>query len=444
MNNVSPKKHTKIMYFFTIFLSTINFVIILFQPHTSNNLTLISILLLISSILIVVRTRNSKSLFFLFSILAYINISIAVLDGFLGGDLSGNYQLTLRLSQYNDIYMKSLLINITIISLLITPKIIRSAQSENMRIDISRKDNIIILLGGSFLLILFIVFGYESSSGATFRGTARTIYEYAILLFIIIYYYGKNHKYFDYLLMLFAIIYILQGLYYGDRSSALVMMFLLLMFFSKTFNLKKMFIYMLSGVLFANMVAIYRNLSNFSISTIFSGSFNSGFYSLFSDTASASYYTGVAITASRELVDKTPYYYFFRFLNGLFFGSSSAFSYDSNITTVASNFYNFGGGGIYPSYFYFFGGFVGVIIGSLLLGMVIRRVYSINKPIYSLLQYYMTVMAFRWYLYTPFTFFRTTLLIFFVVYAVTYIFDLTMNKTSKNFVYRERIKDGLI
>jgi len=385
---------------------------------------MIPLLLIITSFLLAARVKDSKTLFFLMCILAYINTSVAILDGFLGGELFRDYQLALRMSKYNAEYMKSILLNITIISMFITPKMLEKASNINLsRESIERKSNIVITIGGLLVITLFIVFGYEKGNYATFRASARTIYEYAILLFVFIWYYSKNFKLANILLSLLAILYILQGLYYGDRSSALVMIVLLFMFVLEKINIKKMLVFLIGGISFANMVAVYRNLSEFDIATIFNKSINNGLMTIFSDTASSSYYTGVVILASRELVPENIGYYLFKFIFALFVGSSSSLSEGSNITTVASNYYHVGGGGLYPSYFYFFGGYLGVIIGATILSLIIRTVYTNDKPMIILLQYYLTVMTFRWYLYTPFTLFRTSLLMFLIMIILTKIID---------------------
>lgn len=423
----------KDLYLINCFIAVINFSVILINQNTSNKQLIIPLLIIVTSTYLAIRVKESKTLFFLISVITYINISIAVLDGFLGGELFSSYQMQLRTSVYNLTYMKSILLNITIVSLALTPAMLkRSAMATVSADDISRKSNIIIVIGGIILITLFIVFGYERGEYETFRASARTIYEYAILLFVIVWYYSGRKKISNMILTGLAVYYIVQGLYYGDRSSALVMIVLLGMVLIKKIRIKKMLLYGVVGILFANAIAVYRNLTNFDLVHILSESINKGILSLFSDTASASYYTGVAIVATKDLVVNSKWDYVIKFLGSIFVGSSYPGLREANVTLVAFDYFHVGGGGLYSSYFYFWGGYFGVIIGAILLSFIIRKVFTSEKTMYVLLQYYMTVMAFRWYLYTPFTLFRTTILMFFLLYFATKFIHKITSKSDKN------------
>lgn len=441
LNNRIGRIGYKDIYFINFFIAVVNLSVILMHQNTSNRQVLIPLLIIITSGFLAVRVKESKTLFFLISIITYLNVSIAVLDGFLGGEIFRFYQMELRASIYNLTYMKSILLNITIFSLLLTPNIVKRSAMVNVSINnIKRKSNLVIFIGGIALIILFIVFGYEQNEYETFRASARTIYEYAILLFVIVWYYSGKIRVANVLLAGLAILYIAQGLYYGDRSSSLVMIVLLMMVLIKKIQFKKMVIYALFGIVLANAIAVYRNLSSFNFSYIIKESLNNGVLSVFSDTASASYYTGVAIIATKELVTNSKLEYILQFLVSLIVGSSSEALRDANVTLVAFDYFHVGGGGLYSSYFYFWGGYFGVIIGSVLLGIIVRIVFTSGKTPYILLQYYLTVMAFRWYLYTPYTLFRTTLLMFVLLYLITiFIHKLTTRVSKKNNI---RIKNA--
>lgn len=67
-------------------------------------------------------------------------------------------------------------------------------------------------------------------------------------------------------------------------------------------------------------------------------------------------------------------------------------------------FYNHFNGGIWPYYFYFYGGWIGVILSSIYIGMCINFVAKIRRnvrPIIYLLGIYTVAKLPEWYLYEP-------------------------------------------
>src|SRR5699024_7284616 len=161
-------------------------------------------------------------------------------------------------------------------------------------------------------------------------------------------------------------------------------------------------IYGLTGILLANGISVYRNLTTFDLSYILSNAISDGILSIFTDTASASYYTGVVIVAVKDLITGSKLEYISKFILSIFVGSSFPGMRDANITLVASDYFHVGGGGLYSSYFYFWGGYLGVIVGAIILFFIIYKVFTSSSRFMIILQYYMTIMSLRWYLYTPF------------------------------------------
>jgi hypothetical protein len=318
-----------------------------------------------------------------------------------------------------------------------TPSAVKKAIETNYAIEhIERKNNLAITWVGMAFIVYALIFGYERTQSSIYVSNAKPLYEYAIMVFVMVWYYSKGSKTTNVMLKVFVLIYIIQGLYYGDRSSALVMMVLIGMVYINRASVLKMTFLGVLGIVFANIVAICRDLSNAGIRDIVESLVNRGALLLFSDTASYSYYAGITIVASRLSLPQQPIYYLYKFIGAVFLGSSITSLGDADITVVVRQVNYNAGGGLYPSYFYFWGEYIGIIVGAIILGFIIKRVFT-KKSTYSvIMQFFLTVMCFRWYLYTPMTLYRTSLLVFSTLYLLCYVFNKITSK--KSLVYLPR------
>ncbi len=423
-------------YILTLILATFNGLVVIFYTNPTENQVLIGVLISVTSILLAFRARRATILFLLLSILAYINLSIAVMDCIYGADMFPAYQRALRHSMYNEIYAKCILLTITIVSLILTPKAIEKAISININ-SFKRKSNSIISYVGIACIIYALIFGYvRIDAGSGYVSNAKPLYEYAILVFLMVWYYAKDKGLINYFLLpLFATVYIIQGLYYGDRSSALVLMVLIAMLYMTKLSVSRMLAFGLAGVILSNTIGILRS-NDLGFGGLVRQFNDLGHLVLFSDTASYSYYAGITIVASRLSLPENPIYYLQKFILGIFLGSSTSLTNEANITVVVRQVYFNGGGGLYPSYFYFWGEYWGLIIGAIILGLVLYKAFTTNSAYFILMQLYLTTMCFRWYLYTPMTFFRTSIAVFTLIYGLCLLAD---RLTPKRKYFKGRI-----
>jgi hypothetical protein len=440
MDNIKKSSENKtllgnnnVSYIITVVVALINVATILLYDNPIENQVIIGLLILLTSVMLIMRVKRARILFFLISIITYINTSIAIIDCIYGGEMLNAYQWALRHSEFNQAYAKSILLNITIISLMITPNFVK--KSANLNKVIEHKNNPIIVYVGIAFIIYAMIFGFYRVDSIGYVSNAKPLYEYAILVFILAWHYSGENKIARYILGICALIYILQGLYYGDRSSALVLMVLIGMVYINKTSVSRMMIFAITGIVFANVVAIFRDsVTKITFSDMLNILLNKGILIFFSDTASFSYYAGITIVASRLSLPESPLYYLNKFLLAILLGGSSHLSEGSDITIVARQVYANGGGGLYPSYFYFWGEYIGVIIGAIILGFIIRHVFISDKPYNKLMQYCITIMSFRWYLYTPMTFFRTSIFVFSFLYLLCFIFNMIKIKNyPKNY-----------
>ena len=229
-----------------------------------------------------------------------------------------------------------------------------------------------------------------------------------------------------------AAYYLFIGLIAGDRSSAFMLMALIVLYKFKDLSIRKVLILCLAGIFAANAIFLFREGS------IFGGGdavlYKQGLRTFFSDTAAQSYYSGLTI-----------YYYFDRIINDtvslfinwvitIFSGSLFVDRTTVEFSKLAAD-YNFnGGGGLFQPTFYAFYGYLGVVLGSIIVAYLLKKVYySWNNTFCMLLWFVIPAMSFRWYLYTPTTFFRACLFNFGILYLVAKVFD-NMTKPSKHHV----------
>ena len=103
----------------------------------------------------------------------------------------------------------------------------------------------------------------------------------------------------------------------------------------------------------------------------------------------------------------------------------------TNITRLAAlNSYN-GGGGMYPAFFYFFAGYVGVIAAVVILGYIIRFAFKSSNGWHKMYQAALIVYSFRWYLYSPVSLYRTIMVNFTLLVLLAYVANKYVRKRSK-------------
>lgn len=410
-----------------IIMSIIAFSAIIFLNNSQQSLVYLGILIIALSIYQVVKVRNNTELLILFGVITYVNTSVALGDllqiSQVLGDETLNWQMAVRMSEYNALGAKSILLVLAILNMMISWKYLNRTKRVTNKPVQKRKNNYIFYVG-MCILIIFLIFGYAPTIGDTYQSSTRTIYEYCLIIFIVTWFYSGNSKTKNYILHGYAIVYVLQALSMGDRSSAFPMLLIIFLINNIKIDIKKLAALAIGGILISNLVSAYRLTFSFSqLREVFST--NYGVTALLSDTVSQSYYTGISIINVRDLIPNTMTY-FFDFLGGIIMGGSFG---NADVGAVANGYLLNKGGGFYFSWFYFWFGFIGVILGSITLGYVIRWFFSSTNNYMKLYKIAIVGMSFRWYLYTPFVLFRTVLFMFTLLLFLSYIVEkLTVKK----------------
>lgn len=415
-------------------------------PDNADYLPLVGMLIIAVNIRMVYIFRKASRLLLLIVIIFYINITIGVFDCILipkGLFFINEAQMALRLSEDGVIYSKCIMLFSAVFLLFLggdkkytestVQKGFRYSYNElplEIRDAIRDRQNPLISYGllAVSMFVTFTMFSGSASSGYVAAGSA--VYEYCVFILILSWYYrdktGKGRVVYNILFGVCCSVYIIQGLIGGDRSSSFLLMIVIFAYFARNINLKNTLLLVVLGIPFANLIAIYRNNAGNSFSQLISALISKGVAIFFSDTTSFSYYAGVTVVS---FADKgytgSKLVCFFRWVLSLIIGEDSELTgiNNVNITTMAAKFEHNGGGGIFPSTFYFFGGYIGVILSAIVLALIIRFFFAGKKPYHIITQYALIALSFRYYLYTSVPLFRGCLIILGLMYLACYLFN---------------------
>lgn len=272
---------------------------------------------------------------------------------------------------------------------------------------------IVILLG-----ILFIdLRGY--SIGAVF--------EYSIILFILGYYYSGENKSIKILLTLILIIFSLLSFLNGNRVAVLQMLIaFFLIFFNNKLTYKSVLLFATLGILFMTFLGLYGDgipLHQLSFKNVLN-IFGDRFFAL--DTSYSAFFTSLTFVMVKEFVSfSTEIVLFVKFMLSMIFGGSIV--EDSSLPLFTRNYMIHYNGGVLPIYFYFYLGWLGMLIPAGLLNFFTKQVKKMSgetKDHVKLVVLYIASTVPRWYLYSPSSLVRGVM-IFYVAYFIFLVLDNT-------------------
>lgn len=400
-----------IIILFTIIL------LVIILPNKLSSLKILGIYNIMISILMVIRHHNNKPYAFLMGIIALINISYS-------SSVCINTLENVRTWQFSLYYLPENIINVKSYSLFITFLLLSFKKCDtNAKLNIYNY-NPIIYLGCYIILIYTLVFGIDRSTISTYVSNSNVLYEYAIVIYVLAWCFSGDRKLSKAFLLFFSLLYCLQGLMYGDRSSAFPMIIVnILLLFQNKIDLKKVLIIGICGIMFGNFIDIYRNDSNITINT-FNEIANRG---LNVNTISFSSYAGTQIIRYSERNNiKERNIHFMRYVTSLFKGRTSKLALSD---AAKENGFENKGGGMTSSYFYFWFGYLGAIFGGIIIGKTINSIYKkSNNQLYCIISILISAFSIRWILYYPSAFFRTSIIIPMLGYVAFKIFHNIVGK----------------
>lgn len=418
-------------YLFDIGISILLVLLIFFLNDKSpaTTLPILGICIIIISLYVCYKVRYNKILLLMFSILTFVNISFSVSDLIQLGKYVADWQLPFRSQIYNVYTAKSILLFLSILNVFFNAQWSKKNEIKLNSIVVTRKENSIIAIVGTISLFLILFLGTNVTNSTGYTSNSNPIYEYFIVIFTATWYYSGGKRFANFLLLVSAILYVFQSFFYGDRSAAFLMLILyFFLYFKNRISLSKILILAISAILLSNFIAEYRNADDSNIIEILSGTFDRGLYS---DTVSYAYYTSTTITALNHYDNNLPSN-FLEYLKGFILGSG-----DNNYSNLAvyareysKDLFN-RGGGLFPSYFYAFFGYLGVVISAMVLCIILRYFYSRNGEIIMLYQILIATFGIRWYLYNPINLYRVVLIIFTLLLLICWFFNKSTSKKRR-------------
>lgn len=433
-NYNSQNTNEKLSLFFVIDLFFLFFAILcVIFTESIHQTKFLGIYIIIISIYLLIKCQKSTKLLMLLSILAFINISIAYTDIINLGINVAPWQIEFRLSEYNLYTMKSLVLFLAVLNSILSNKFANSLVINN-DFKIHFRYNPYIVIALTFVLYMVLLFAYDPAVRASeeYVSNQNPIYEYAIVLFLIAWLFTGENKMLKYNLIIYSLVYILNAFSTGDRSAAFVMaLIFVLTNYANKINIKVITFGALTAITVANTISYLRVNSDFNFSDVLEYLINQGLYS---DTVSYSYYAAITVSALYH-INPDPLLYFSSFLQYQLVGFGvNEFGNFANY--VSDNYFILfnRSGGLYFSTFYAIFGYIGVIISSILLGLIIRISFKKNGTLAVMYQILIVGFSLRWYLYNPTGLYRSI----FVISTIFYFIFLTVNTILKK---RKRLNE---
>ena len=221
----------------------------------------------------------------------------------------------------------------------------------------------------------------------------------------------------------------MQILAFGGRGSVIPIVVITMMtYFKNSLDFKKIIFFAGIGIIAFTLVGTHRSGQSVSVSSIVIDLSENLFVQ---DTSIMAFNSSVTHLAAAEFYNwGFRLQSFFAFILAIIFGGNIKFTELSNVTPIASRIYLNLGGGIMPSYFYFWLGWIGVILAGFILAKILNRgIYSKNRVTF-LSVVTMIAGTTTWYLYSPLQLFRVTLVLVPILYFVLNSLDKIIKKNT--------------
>lgn len=400
----------------------INIYTVFFIENSVSNLKLIGTFIILTSLFLIYKYKNNNSISIITGTIALISISFAYSVCFNTYETAFNWQKPLVETKETVINVKNFLLFMTVLIFSIGNIKINKEKINSEFFKLKNQKYIIIVFIISLLGIL--IFGFDRGKVGTYTPNTNALYEYALIIYIFLWHYSYNNKLVRKFLILYSVLYCLQGLLFGDRSSAFPMILLVLMLnLQNKIKIKFVILLGLGGIFLANMIDIFRNTGNIISMTTLNEIINRG---LFVNTISYAFYGGTQIIRFGNVLSfNEKIIHLMNYIVSIFIGKSNKYS----LTVIAnSSGYINKGGGISHNYYYFWGGIIGIIIFAIIIGRIINYVFNNDTKINNILKITISIFTIRWFLYYPVAFFRTALLVPIMVYMVLKIINIKYKK----------------
>lgn len=400
-------KKIYVVYIFLFLLLVFMFVLI---PHTTLLNRVLAVSTILCSIVWIYKCWNNMYLLIVSTFIAYSNYSIAV-GIYLDESLRPKYLYPQI--QNVDIYSVGIfLMFLTMLSLaILSPKCKKNTVKVAREfVKPENKNNVVFFV----LMILFIgivVLGYSRASNS--RGSSTTIYEYASILMMLMFYFSGGKKIQRNICAVCSLVYVLTSLLNGTRVEALICIIIfVLCYFENEINPLVLLMTMILGLIAFSIVGTLRGnwvLLKGNVSEMAGILAKNKFVF---DTCTHAYFPMLCmIDIYRKYSFLEAMHYLVAFVLTIFLGQSRV--NDGNLIQVVSNYFYHNNGGVSQGFFFVWFSYMGALIYAVVI-LAYTRFINDKKvmltPTKCSVIIYVIASVPRWYLYGPWSLFRGVLI----------------------------------
>lgn len=348
-------------------------------------------LVLLMSAYLVFVSRVNVGLFSVFLFVAYCNYSVVLGEYFFDGRL-GAPLYDVKFTHIYDSLLYLLLAFSSVLTIIYNP-------SASIDVEDVVVDSPYVFFGAIFVLVLVFIFGVDRGASSGYMVRISSFYEYSVAIFLLAFIVSGLSPARNGFLLIFMGVFALQDLFYGGRITSVQLALLsVITIFARTVKLKHVCLAFVLGVFLLAFVGASRfGLEGGSLSGAILNIFSN--YFVFDTSVYAFYASATHVAASALAGQEAKTQSFISFLLLILLGSVS--EGETLTSYVSDNFFPNLGGGFFPSSFFFWFGWVGVVFASAALGLLINKLSRTTTQLGFCLMAILVATAPRWYLYSP-------------------------------------------
>lgn len=384
---------------------------------------ILAICLMLLSGIFFIKCRQDIYLLFLSIPIVYANYSISM-----GEFLAKNLRVSLnglRFGAYTYYVDVLLMLNIfiLILTIFIKPKVSRPLMK--------LKNNNIFFIALYVIILLINIFFFDRSNSDNYLVRTNSVHGYMYLLVLFLIYYSGNNKIKRFAILILVAISVGQSLIFGGRLAILpnIILTLLMLYKDKLKFFPTTAIIMFGIVIFAWIGSI-RGGAEVSLSEIIRIMQDTYFVQ---DTSVYAFNSSVThVATSHMFLLENRVLSLMGFLASIFIGEVGPFTQMGNVTSLSDTSFNNLGGGIIVTHFYFWLGWLGVILSGFLIVWIWNGLNKAKNDLSQLTLIAITSITSSWYLYSPLQLFRILLFFIPILYYVSKYVDSSMMELKRS------------